>query len=108
MKLTQELPAEMRERLEEEAARRGEEPDALLLSLVGASLSRLLAAMPEPNVVRLRDIESIEAAEGDREDFNADDEAERFRRWADGQPRRGMPVIPLEALDREHIYGDHA
>lgn len=83
MKLAQELPLKMREQLQAEAARRGQDPDALILSLVAAGLS-----------------------ESPPTDPVAEEEAERFARWADSRPRRDVPVIPLEALDREHIYGD--
>lgn len=31
------------------------------------------------------------------------EKAARFRRWADSQDRT-IPVIPMEALDREHLY----
>lgn len=77
--------------LEEEAAREGQEPDDLLVSLVDEALLRR----------RSVGVPGIASQAGESE-------AERFRQWADGQPRRGIPVIPLEALDREHLYGDHA
>ena len=97
MKLARELPAEIRARLEAEARRQGTEPDALLVSLVDASL-------PQSSRPPQADQMGVPAPV----DLRTEGEAERFRQWADSHPRRGVPVIPLDALDRESIYGDHA
>lgn len=88
MDLTYQLPVDLSERLEEEARRRGQDPAALLLDLVTGGLP---ASAPTP----------LDSLPDNRDGPEA--EAMRFRRWADGH-RRAAPVIPLEAMDREHIY----
>lgn len=96
MKLIEELPPAMRERLEKEAMSQGEDPDALVMH----ALEALLAARNRQKPVNL-------GSGGSRQFENtaeAEAEAMRFRNWADGQPRRHVPILSLEAMDRDHIY----
>lgn len=90
MSLTHQFPADMRAKLEQEAARRSVEPDDLALLLMRESLANLEAAAAHIAAYAPRGPEA---------------DAERFRHWADNH-RRTKPIIPLDAMSREYIYED--
>lgn len=78
---TYQLPPELSDRLEGEAARRNVAPEDLVQSLVHSFL-----ASTKP-----------------RAETSPQGDAERFRRWAESH-RRDIPVIALDAMSREQIY----
>ncbi len=93
MSLTHELPADVRKKLEQEAAHRSVEPDDLALLLMREALNN-------PDI-----FEAAAARIAAYAPRGPEADAERFRLWANNH-RRTRPVIPLEAMSREHIYED--